>query len=107
MGADTMAMTFFVSSSTPLWSKSFTPHNAGEYAGICIFLIALAAMFRLLVAFRVNFYAVLLAYRQNRYKGLIQSHAMEDKTAQRPWRADEAVMIAALDVVVAGVSYLL
>lgn len=32
---------------------------------------------------------------------------MEDKTAKRPWRADEAVMIAALDVVVAGISYLL
>lgn len=32
---------------------------------------------------------------------------MEDKTAKRPWRADEAVTIAALDVVVAGVSYLL
>ena len=70
-------------------------------------MIALAATFRLLVAFRVNFYAVLLAHRQTRYKGLIRSHVIEDKTAKRPWRADEAVMLAALDVLVAGVSYLL
>ncbi|UPX14733.1 uncharacterized protein EKO05_0005207 [Ascochyta rabiei] len=107
MGADSMAMTFFVSTSTPLWSNAFTPHNTGEYAGICIFLIALATVFRLLVAFRVNFFAIFAAARQGRYDGLIQSHATEGKPAVRPWRADEAVTVAALDVLVAGVSYLL
>lgn len=71
-----------------------------------MFLIALATMFRLLVAIRVNFFAVLLAFRQNRYKGLIQSHAVE-KQGPRPWKADEAIIMAVLDVVVAGVSYLL
>ncbi|KAF1922873.1 uncharacterized protein M421DRAFT_426492 [Didymella exigua CBS 183.55] len=107
MDAESMAMVFYVSSSTPLWSASFTPHSTGEYAGICIFLIALGTMFRLLLAFRLNFFGILAAVRQNRYNGLIQSHTMEDKTKPRPWRADEAVMVAALDVVVAGVSYLL
>lgn len=64
-------------------------------------------MFRLLLAFRVNFYEILAAVRQNRYKGLIKSHTTEEHATKRPWRADEAVMIAALDVVVASVSYLL
>lgn len=72
-----------------------------------MFLIALAVMFRLLLAVRVNFLAILTAIKQNRYSGLIQTHAMEDKEGARPWRADEAVMMAGLDVVVAGVSYLL
>lgn len=64
-------------------------------------------MFRLLLAARVNFFAVLASARQRRYKGLIQTHSAENKSQVRPWRADEAVMVAALDVVVAGVSYLL
>ena len=64
-------------------------------------------MFRLLLAVRVNFFAILAAAQEHRYKGLVQSHASEDKSKARPWRVDEAVMVAALDVVVAGVSYLL
>jgi copper transporter 1 len=107
MGADSMAMTFFVSTSTPLWSTSFSPHNTGEYAGICIFLIALATMFRLLLAIRCNIFEILAAVKQRRYKGLIQSHVREDEAEPRLWRADEAAMMAMLDVVVAGVSYLL
>jgi copper transporter 1 len=108
MGANSMAMTFVVSTSTALWSKSFTPHNTGEYAGICIFLIALGTMFRALLAIRVNFFGILAAVKQNRYKGLIAPQVGEGKAATvRPWRADEAVMMATLDVVVAGVSYLL
>ncbi|KAH6641958.1 Ctr copper transporter, partial [Boeremia exigua] len=102
-----MAMTFFVSTSTPLWSTSFTPHNTGQYAGICIFLIVLAATFRLLMALRANFLAILAAVKQNRYSGLIQAHAVEGKAAARSWKADEVVMMAGLDVIVAGVSYLL
>ena len=70
-------------------------------------MIALGTLFRLLLAFRVNFFGILAAVRQNRYRGVISSHVGEDKAAVRPWRADEAVMMATLDVVVAGVSYLL
>ena len=55
----------------------------------------------------MNFFAILAAAQEHRYKGLVQSHASEDKPKTRPWRVDEAVMVAALDVVVAGVSYLL
>jgi hypothetical protein len=64
-------------------------------------------MFRLLLALRVNFFTILAAARENRYKGLVQSHAPDDKSKARPWSADEAVMMATMDVVVAGVSYLL
>ena len=64
-------------------------------------------MFRMLLAIRVNVFAILVAVRQNRYKGLIASHAGNEKATARPWRTDEAVMMATLDVVVAGVSYLL
>lgn len=64
-------------------------------------------MFRLLLAVRVNFVAILAAARQRRYDGLVQAHSVEEKAKVRPWRADEAVMMASLDVVVAGVSYLL
>lgn len=64
-------------------------------------------MFRMLLAVRVNFPAILAAFRQKRYNNLIPTHADESVVASRPWRADEAVMMATLDVVVAGVSYLL
>ncbi|KAJ8117822.1 hypothetical protein OPT61_g1072 [Boeremia exigua] len=107
MGADTMAMTFFVSTSTPLWSTSFKPHNTGEYAGICVFLIALSVMFRLLLVFRSNSSKAFAAVQRDRYSGLIQLCEAEDKAAARGWRVDEAVVMATLDVVVAGVSYLL
>jgi copper transporter 1 len=41
-----MAMAFFTSTSTPLYSESWTPQNAGQYAGTCIFLIFLAIALR-------------------------------------------------------------
>ncbi|KAH7070691.1 Ctr copper transporter family-domain-containing protein [Paraphoma chrysanthemicola] len=104
MGMDSMEMVFFSSTTTPLWSSYFTPHNTGQYAGICIFLIAFATIFRLLVAFRVNIFAVLDAAERRQYGGLLQH---ETKTTIRPWRANEAVLTAALDVLLAGVSYLL
>ncbi len=102
-----MAMTFFSSTSTPLWSKSFTPHNAGEYAGICLFLIAFSTLFRFLLAVRVNFTSAFAAVKGMRYTGLGQPHEAGDKAATRAWRADEAVTTAVLDAVIAGASYLL
>lgn len=72
-----------------------------------MFLIALTVTFRMLLAVRVNFLRILAVVEQNRYNGLTQSHAIENKTGARPWRAHEAVMMAGLDVIVAGVSYLL
>ncbi|TFA99666.1 hypothetical protein CCMA1212_008396 [Trichoderma ghanense] len=49
-----MAMVFQTNIRTPLYANSWTPHHAGAYAGTCIFLIALAVIARLLVAFRAR-----------------------------------------------------
>lgn len=43
-----MTMAFFTSTNTPLYSNSWTPQNAGQYAGTCIFLIGLAVVLRAL-----------------------------------------------------------
>lgn len=41
-----MHMAFFTATNTPLFSKAWTPQNAGQYAGTCIFLILLAITLR-------------------------------------------------------------
>lgn len=41
-----MAMAFFTATNTPLYSESWTPQNAGQYAGTCIFLLILAITLR-------------------------------------------------------------
>jgi len=43
-----MTMAFFTSTSTPLYSQAWTPQNAGQYAGTCIFLLVLAIVLRAL-----------------------------------------------------------
>ncbi|KFZ03475.1 hypothetical protein V502_10918 [Pseudogymnoascus sp. VKM F-4520 (FW-2644)] len=106
-GMDTMATVFFTSTSTSLWSSTFTPSTTGQYAGICIFLIAFATIFRVLLAFRVNFFEIMAAAEQRRNGGLLHPYATEAKSMARPWRASEAVMMAFMDVTIAGVSYLL
>ncbi|KAL9086791.1 MAG: hypothetical protein Q9165_006938 [Trypethelium subeluteriae] len=50
-----MQMTFFQAQDTSLWTMQFTPTSTGSYAGICIFLIILAVVFRGL--FAVKHYA--------------------------------------------------
>ena len=41
-----MQTVFFTATNTPLYSESWTPRNAGQYAGTCIFLIVLAIVLR-------------------------------------------------------------
>ncbi|KAB2570824.1 putative copper transporter [Lasiodiplodia theobromae] len=48
--SSTMSMVFANAVNTPLYTDSFTPSTIGQYAGICIFLIVLAAIFRGLFA---------------------------------------------------------
>ncbi|KAI1382623.1 Ctr copper transporter family-domain-containing protein [Hypoxylon trugodes] len=47
-----MVMTFFVSSTTSLFSKSWTPKTSEQYAGTCIFLITLAVIMRVMLALK-------------------------------------------------------
>ncbi|KAF1940216.1 hypothetical protein EJ02DRAFT_445664 [Clathrospora elynae] len=103
-----MAMTFFTSTSTPLFSSSWTPNSTGKYAGTCIFLIVFATIFRALLAVRINFIEVLAAVERRHSGGAMHPYAVDSKsTTRRPWRASEAVITASMDVVIAGVGYLL
>lgn len=107
MGMNEMAMTFFTSTATPLYSMSWAPSSAGKYAGTCIFLIAFGTIFRALLAVRINFLEVLAVIKYGRKEGVVYPFSDEGKMAPRPWRANEAVMLAAMDVVLAASSYLL
>lgn len=50
MSASMMKMVFYTADNTPLYSSKWQPNGSGSYAGTCIFLIILAAIFRGLVA---------------------------------------------------------
>jgi len=52
MPASQMQMVFFTSRTTPLLSAAWSPATTGQYAGTCIFLVALAVAFRALLAFK-------------------------------------------------------
>lgn len=108
MGMDQMAMTFFTSTSTPLFSMSWVPASTGQYAGTCIFLVVFAIIFRALLAARLNIIEVLAAI-EHRHSGVADYPyiAGSKSSTRRPWRANEAVMLATMDVVLAGVGYLL
>ncbi|KAF5723485.1 hypothetical protein FMUND_1809 [Fusarium mundagurra] len=106
MDMQQMNMVFFTSTTTLLWTKSFAPETTGQYAGVCIFLIAFATILRMLLALRVNFYSIGEGLRRRRTKGLLVESRVS-QTGNRPWRANEAMMLGAIDVLIAGVSYLL
>jgi solute carrier family 31 (copper transporter), member 1 len=50
MPASVMEMVFYSSTTTPLYSASWSPTSTGSYAGTCIFLIVLGTIFRGLMA---------------------------------------------------------
>ncbi|KAL8403424.1 hypothetical protein RB594_008616 [Gaeumannomyces avenae] len=52
MGMSAMSMTFFHSASTPLFWDWWKPSGPQQYAATCVFLIALAAVTRVLFAVR-------------------------------------------------------
>jgi len=54
VSASAMRMVFFTSTSTPLFSTLWTPDSTPAYAGTCIFLIILGAIFRGLLAYRAS-----------------------------------------------------
>ncbi|KAF5530799.1 kinase-like domain-containing protein [Fusarium mexicanum] len=107
MDMEQMNMVFFISSKTLLWTKSFAPETTGQYAGVCIFLIAFATILRMLLALRVNFYSIKDSVRGRRTKGLLVESPVSEIIGNRPWRANEAIMLGVIDVLLAGVSYLL
>lgn len=130
MPASSMSMTFFISTQTALYSTSWTPSTTGQYAGTCIFLIVLGAIFQILLAARV--------IRQQRWRKaeskrrlivVDNSGKKTDITNKsmpltgslsggdfvltsidykgRPWRLSTDIARAALDTITLGVGYLL
>ncbi|KAL6242044.1 hypothetical protein RBB50_010956 [Rhinocladiella similis] len=111
MGMEDMMMVFFTGTKTPLYSTAWTPSSTGQYAGTCIFLIVLAVIFRAILAIRGVFprdrySATLLGPDHD--KPSARTYEFSTQSIQpRPWTAHEAASRAVLDVVLAGVSYLL
>ncbi|KAF2221278.1 Ctr copper transporter [Elsinoe ampelina] len=110
-----MMMTFFTSSSTPLFAENWTPSSTGQYVGTCIFLIVLAVIFRGLVAVRCSFNELYYRYTHRQEPSWRTARIGQDEKDRNVqtglvrggWTVEEAVPRAVLDTILAGVSYLL
>ena len=131
MSSTSMASVFFTSTTTPLYSDSWSPSNTGQYAGTCIFLILLATVFRTLFALRAvqeRKWQLVESRRQYIIAGVgdkekeqesklsVSSRTSDEGSIKvikknvpgvRPWRITQDVPRACVDVVIAGVGYLL
>ncbi len=125
MSMSSMMMAFFTSTSTTLYSITWTPSSKGQYAGTCVFLILLGTIFRALFALRAIQEAKRLeAERKRRYvigSGMKKKSDYDSKEAistessvlevpprkVRPWRISTDVPGAIMDTIIAGVGYLL
>lgn len=130
-----MAMAFFTATNTPLYSEAWTPQNAGQYAGTCIFLIILAITLRGIFTAKSFLEAKALETAMKRryvvvagektvaeqvndassMTGILTSNGMEENVRIvsapvkliQPWRFSVDLPRAALMVVATGVGYLL
>ncbi|KAM3416536.1 Copper transport protein [Cercospora zeina] len=110
MDMSQMMMTFFTSTTTALYSNTWTPTSQGQYAGTCIFLICLGVLFRGLVALRYRFNTLWTRSIQKQDTAILRPKTALNRdigSSRRPWRINEAATRACLDTVLAGVSYLL
>lgn len=128
---------FFSAMDTPLYSEQWTPGSAGAYAGTCIFLILLAMAFRGLLAAKsvaeqrwadaelARRYVVVagkqtfgerLSQDQSAKDMVLSANGVEENVrvvgknrvgAGKPWRFSVDPARAGMDVVIAGVGYLL
>jgi copper transporter 1 len=109
-----MAMVFFTSANTPLYTSAWTPTTAGQYAGTCIFLVILPIICRALLVLRCRFPAWMA--RNDTYdEAQPLQHPRDDideckqqlQTIERPWSINESLLRGVLDTVLAGVGYML
>ncbi|MBE3046888.1 copper transporter family protein [Candidatus Bathyarchaeota archaeon] len=128
---------FLASMDTPLYSEMWTPTTAGGYAGTCIFLILLAMGFRGLLAAKAlaerrwldrelarryvvaegkQAFSERLSQEQSAKDMVLSANGVEENVrvvgrgqaaGGRPWRFSVNPARAGMDVVVAGVGYLL
>ena len=128
MSMSDMQMTFGSATNTTLYSDMLTPTSVGRYAGLCIFLIFMAAIFRGLFAFK----SVLETRWRNHYSHrrllVAGGKTAGDKTSatllingseelvtvvesatqsSSPWRLSVDLPRALLVMVITGVGYLL
>ncbi|GKT52461.1 uncharacterized protein ColSpa_12642 [Colletotrichum spaethianum] len=118
-----MAMTFFEAVQTPLYSDAWTPGNASQYAGTCIFLIILASILRLLLAVKPileeRFWRNLPTYNIGKdTESSPYAESVEPGKAGvlvrkdivvrwKGWRVGAAAARATYEVIVGGIGYLL
>ncbi|KAI1348363.1 Ctr copper transporter [Xylaria sp. FL0043] len=121
--ASEMAMVFFNSMITPLWSMAWAPNSTHAYAGTCIFLIFLSVIQQALMAFRS------IAFTHNRnlearipssgdkeslmeerirppHVGSIR-RMLRESWARHPFLSTVEIGRSLLNVVIGGVGYLL
>ncbi|KAK7729859.1 hypothetical protein SLS53_009158 [Cytospora paraplurivora] len=131
-----MTMTFQSDMTTTLYSARWTPSSTGTYAGTCVFLIALAVVFRGLFALRalqedrwldreLDRRYVVVSGRPAAHENLsrdslkqnmmLSANGVEEEVVVvrkrrshvRPWRLSVDPLRAVVDTVIAGVGYLL
>ncbi|KAF5667938.1 copper transporter [Fusarium heterosporum] len=131
-----MTMVFQTETRTPLYATSWTPTNAGAYAGTCIFLAVLAIIARCLVAFKAiqearwldreaarRYVAVngkiplseQIASSPDARRMTLSENGVEEtvvvverkQAVTRPWRFSVDPVRACLDTVIVGIGYLL
>jgi len=136
MSMSTLSMTFFTSSSTPLYSSTWSPTSEAGYAGTCIVLILLAILFRALLALKAGRESAWLdAEFKRRYVAVAGKLPLSERIYQdsdtkrmvlsengveedvmvvakravgvRPWRLTVDPVRAIIDTALAGVGYLL
>ena len=118
-----MMVTFFFSTSTPLYSIGWTPSTTRGYAGTCIFIIILAIIFRCLHVYKPIQERKLRNIELKRRPIIVSDKKNDDEGATTgnnddgagnesgekywPWRWRADVPRALLDTVTACVGYLL
>lgn len=123
MTSEDMAMVFFKSMVTPLYSLAWTPSSTHAYAGTCIFLLVLAVIHRALItlrslAFDGNPNLVARAHDRSDKDSLISERVrpprvgnlgqqLREKRARHPFLVSVELGRSLLEVFIGGVGYLL
>ncbi|KAI6083331.1 Ctr copper transporter family-domain-containing protein [Hypoxylon rubiginosum] len=115
-----MAMVFFQSVTTPLYSSSWTPQGTGSYAGTCIFLIILGLVHRSLIALRSIVFDSSSTRRPQKtissdsdeYPGSNSELESAGSRIRTEWNSHPFRMVtetarSVLEVIISGIGYLL
>ncbi|EEQ91699.1 copper transporter [Blastomyces dermatitidis ER-3] len=90
-----MIMAFQNVQATPLFAIAWTPNSAGAYAGTCIFLLLFAAIFRVLIAVKIQLDHRWTAAAYSRRYVVVAGHTPEAERMQDDPNASTATLITA------------